>query len=308
MMAIDLDPSSFPSFAQHVFAKWRPVLLEPISGSYERLVIGCAVANHSGFHLEMANALDRLKCLYAVNADAVLFAVELAENALKHDLAERGIDALLNPKSLLSGIALGEMREAEGAGLAEIGQDWMAVISSLYDLDVGQSTLEQPTIARVSEKKTGGVSDGLPQLVLKLVSSRNIEIARYFSARIVGGRTRRSRSSAHEVDIDYRGRRLVANFATLKAGSLAPAVGNIKQRLYDLKVDRERDPAHDGRIHELIVQMPNKDDPQVSEKQYERLQTAYNGLVDQADDLELRLRPFTTAEEIGKHIVEKEAA
>ncbi len=308
MIALDLDPSSFPSFAEHVFAKWRPVLLEPISGSYERLVIGCAVANQSGFHLEMANALDRLNCLYAVKADAVLFAVELAGNALKQDLAERGIEALLHPKGLLSGIALGEMREAEGAGLAEIGQDWMAVLSSLYDPGVGQSASEQPKVAKDTEKKTGSESDRLPQLVLKLVSSRNIEIARYFSSRIVDGRVRRSRSSAHEVDIDYRGRRLVANFATLKAGNLAPAVGNIKQRLYDLKVDRERDPAHDGRIHELILQMPSQNDPQVSDKQYLRVETAYNGLMEQADDLQLRLRPFTTAEEIGNHIVEKEAA
>lgn len=308
MMSVDLDPNSFPSFAEHMFAKWRPVLLEPISGSYERLVIGCAVANQSGFHLEMANALNRLNCLYSVKAEAVLFAVELAEKALKHDLAERGIEALVHPRGLLSGIALGEMRDAEGAGLAEIGRDWMAVISSLYDPEIGQSALEQSTIAKVAEKKSDRQVDRLPQLVLKLVSNQNIEIARYFSSRIVDGRVRRRRSAAHEVDIDYRGRRLVANFATLKAGNLALAVGNIKQRLYDLKVDRERDPAHDGRIHELILQMPNKDEQQVSEMQFERLQTAYNVLVDQADDLELRLRPFTTAEEIGKHIVEKEAA
>ncbi len=308
MMTIDLDPSSFPSFAQHVYAKWRPVLLEPISGSYERLVIGCAVANPSGFHLEMANALSRLSCLYAVKAEAVLFAVELAEKALKYDLAERGLEALLHPKSILSGVALGELRDGEGADLSEIGRDWMAVISSLYDPAVTKSASEQPNVLKAAEKKIGREDDRLPQLVLKLVSSRNIEIARYFSSRIVEGRVRRRRSAAHEVDIDYRGRRLVANFATLKAGSLAPAVGNIKQRLYDLKVDRERDPAHDGRIHELIVQMPSQDDPQVSNKQYERLQTAYNGLMEQADDLELRLRPFTTAEEIGNHIVEKEAA
>jgi hypothetical protein len=308
MMAVDLDPSSFPSFAQHLFAKWRPVLLEPISGSYERLVIGCAVANQSGFHLEMANALSRLNCLYPIRAEAVLFAVELAEKALKHDLAERGMEALHHPRGLLSGVVLGEMREAEGAGLAEIGRDWMAVLSSLYDPESAQSALGQPHFVKETQNKTAREDDRLPQLVLKLISSQKIEIARYFSSRIVDGGIRRKRSAVHEVDIDYRGRRLVANFATLTSGRLAPAVGNIKQRLYDLKVDRERDTAHDGRTHELIVQMPGENDPQISKKQFVRLQAEYNGLMEQADDLQLRLRPFTTAEEIGKHIIEKEAA
>jgi len=107
MMNVELDPDTFPALSQHVYAKWSPVLLAPISGSYERLVIGCAVANETGFHLEMANALNRLGCLYAARAESVLFAVTLAEKALVHDLAQRGIKALLHPKGLLSGVAWG---------------------------------------------------------------------------------------------------------------------------------------------------------------------------------------------------------
>ncbi len=308
MMSIELDTETFPSFSQHVFAKWSPVLLAPISGSYERLVIGCAVANEDGYHLEMANALNRLGCLYSSRADGVLFAVELAEKALKHDLVERGIEALLQPKGLLSGVALGELREAEGSSLSEIARDWMRVLSSLYDADASFEVVAKPDLMVAASQKSGKSEDRLPQLVLKHVSSKNLEIAQYFNARIAAGKKRRRRSAAHEVEIDYKGRRLVANFATLTAGRLAPAVGNIKQRLWDLKIDRERDAAQAGRSHELMIQVPRPDDPQVTDKQYENLETEYKGLLQQADELKLILRQFNTAEQIGHHIVQKEAA
>jgi len=215
---------------------------------------------------------------------------------------------LLHPKGLLSGVALGEVREAEGASLTEIARDWMAVLSSLYDPEMVHEALAQPATANAVAKKADKVEDRLPQLVLKQVSSRNLAIAQYFNARIAAGKQRRRRSAAHEVEIDYKGRKLVANFATLTAGRLAPAVGNIKQRLWDLKIDRERDEAHDGRLHELMIQVPRPDDPQVSEKQYANLETEYAGLEQQADELKLILRQFNTPEQIGLHIVQKEAA
>lgn len=308
MMSVELDPNSFPALSQHVYAKWSPVLLAPISGSYERLVIGCAAANETGFHLEMANALNRLGCLYAARADSVLFAVALAQKALMHDLAERGIEALQHPRGLLSGVALGEVREAEGASLSEIARDWMGVLSSLYDPETAKDALAKSADVLATAQKADRVEDRLPQLVLRHVSSRNLAVAQYFNARIAAGKGRRRRSAAHEVEIDYKGRRLVANFATLKAGRLAPAVGNIKQRLWDLKIDRERDEAHDGISHELMIQVPRPDDPQISEKQYANLETEYAGLEQQADELKLILRQFNTPEQIGQHIVLKEAA
>ena len=309
MTGIVFDTGSFPTFSQHVFAKWAPVLLEPIAGSYERLVVGCAVANEQGFHLEMANALSRLSCLYADRANGVMFAVELASKALLQDLSERRLDALHTPKGLLSGVVLGQVRDAEGESVEAIARDWMAVLSSLYE-PKEEATLQRPlSVAMQLAETAKKADDRLPQLVLKHVSARNLAIALHFSSRITAGKQRRRRSAAHEVEIDYRGRHLVANFATLTAGRLAPAVGNIKQRLWDLKIDRERDlVATAGHSHELMIQVPRPDDPQVTEKQYANLENEYKGLMEQADELKLVLRQFNTAEQIGQHILEKEAA
>lgn len=309
MTGIVFDIGTFPMFSQHVYAQWAPVLLEPIAGSYERLVVGCAVANKEGYHLEMANALNRLGCLYADRADGVMFAVELAAKALQHDLSVRGIEALQTPKGLLSGVMLGPIRDAEGGSLGAIARDWMVVLSSLYEAKIEndlQQAVPEPVLAQDRPKKA---HDRLPQLVLRHVSARNLSIAQHFSSSITEGKQRRRRSAAHEVEIDYKGRRLVANFATLTAGRLAPSVGNIKQRLWDLKIDRERDiVATAGHSHELMIQVPRPDDPQVTEKQYANLETEYKGLMDQADELKLVLRQFNTAEQIGQHIMEKEAA
>ena len=71
-MTFDIDSSQFPSMEGIIHAHWVPVILEPINGSYERLVVGIATVNESGFHLETANALSRLECLYQDQSVGVL--------------------------------------------------------------------------------------------------------------------------------------------------------------------------------------------------------------------------------------------
>jgi hypothetical protein len=136
----------------------------------------------------------------------------------------------------------------------------------------------------------------------------DMSLARFFSPRIIEGRIRR-RSAAHKIDIDFNGDRLVANFATLTAHRIGPAVGNMKQRLFDLSVNREEnEQSGTGRKHELIIQVPRPDDPQITEQKHKRLSDEFEGLMEHADKLNLMLREFNTPKQIGRHIVKKEAA
>ncbi|MEL5879769.1 hypothetical protein [Cereibacter sphaeroides] len=308
MTGIKLSVASFPSLATRIYAKWAPILLQPISGSYERLVVGCAVVAGTDYHLESANALHRLQCLYADRADHVAYIIEMSNDAIRQDIAKRGVMALEEAANPFSGIHIGDIREGEGASLEEIAKGWMSVLSSLYERKAVHHAVEGDIYAERSALSSEvRSSDRLPQLVLEQVSGMNLSLARHFSQRIVEGRSRRR--AAHELDIDFKGRRLVANFATLNAGRIAPAVGNIKQRLWDLKIDRENDRSSGRRRdHELIIQLPRLDDPQVSERQHQRLEDEYRGLLEQADLLQLALRHFNTAQQIGEHIVAKEAA
>lgn len=308
MTVVSISGDSFPSLDAYVQAKWAPIILEPIAGSYEKLVVGCAVVNENGFHLEIANALDRLHCLYGSRSESVAFAVKLANDAILRDLAERGLDGLKNTAGPLSGIHIGPIREAEGTSLEAIAKDWMAVLSSLYHQESGLDTKEGEEIGFIyTDPLPRKGPDRLPQLVLEQVSNLDISLVRHFSERIVLGRRPKNRS--HELDIDYKGKRLVANFATLNANRIPRAVGNIKQRLWDLKIEREEG-FENGKIrdHELIIQVPRPDDPQITRNQVLRLESEYNGLLEQADKLKLVLREFNTASQIGNHIIKKEAA
>lgn len=83
----------------------------------------------------------------------------------------------------------------------------------------------------------------------------------------------------------------------------------MKLRLWDLNTVqvRERDTML-HRDYELILQRPGRSDPQVSDKQWQKLDSALQELEEQADEKKLRLRPMETVGEIGDHVLRLEAA
>jgi hypothetical protein len=122
------------------------------------------------------------------------------------------------------------------------------------------------------------------------------------------GRRRRQIGRSHEVLIDFAGSKLVANFGTLNATGLSKAVTMIKRRMWDLKVERDREPPVNKRQHEMILHRPRSDDPQVSPRQLANINEELEGLIEQADQEELRLRPMYTVDAIGDHVLNAEAA
>lgn len=297
---------AFPSFRNSVRARWAPVLLEPIAGSYERLVIGVAVVGRDGFHLEMANALDRLRCLYSNDAQGAIYAVQLTAEHMRRDLAKRGMVALSDPRSAISGITLGESRDAEGESLEAIGTSWMRALSSLYTAGPEGAVEEDDEIA---DSQGDGSGDRLPTLVMDYVGAKRQGYLQFFRADLRENRRRRLTGRSHEVFIDYSGSRLVANFGTLQVGGIVRSVNLIKRRLWDLKVERDRDHSLIAlRNHEMILQTPHPGDPQFSTRQHANLNEALQALEEQADQEELRLRTMHTVPEIGEHVLLAEAA
>lgn len=308
-MTTGFDPQQFPRFENSVRAKWAPIVLEPIAGSYERLVIAVAVVGKAGYHVEPANALNRLVCLYADNAESVAYAIKLCVEQLNIDIARRSFDALTDPVPALVGMHILECREAEGRTLKDIGVSWMTSLSSLYAEEAEEQVLaeEVPAFLASEEQERGG--DRLPLMIFDYVKQQKDGFSRYFSADLREGRKRRAAGRNHEVIIDFSGPKIVANFGTLQAGGVGRSMNQIKRRLWDLKVDRDggSDGAF-GRNHELILQTPRADDPQFSERQHRQVREALGALETQADQEQLRLRAMSSVEEIGEHIIQQEAA
>jgi hypothetical protein len=308
MMDISLDTDMFPRLHDGVRAWWAPVFFEPISGSYERFVVGVAAFNEFGFHLEWANQLDRLKCFYGSDAIGAVSAIKIAGEYLKEDLAKRAGDALTKPDPAVTGIAFGDLREAEGNSLESLAKSWMTALSSLYLEPTSELVaVAEPVLqAAVSSEGSG---DRLPFLVCDYVKANRDGFTNYFSADLREGKQRRMKGSSHKVIIDFSGSKLVANFGTLKAGSLTGSINLIKRRLWDLKVERDREPDISFvRNHEMILQRPAKDDPQITERQQANLDEAFEELEHQADQEELRLRALGSVQQIGEHIFAAEAA
>ncbi|WP_114945348.1 hypothetical protein [Microvirga calopogonii] len=305
---LSLSSDSFPTTLKLIRAKWAPILLRPILGSPEQLVIGVAAINSEGFHLERANCLERLQCLFSDAAGTAVVAAQTALDALSLSLASEGYEAIADYEPLFSGVVIGELKEAEGTSLVQIASTWMAMLSSVYK----SQTHELTQLVRVQSDvsiEPDKATDRLPSLVLEYVSQRRPGLGKFFDAEIQEQNRRRRRTNIHGVIIDFAGSKIVANFGTLSATSYANSVDRIKRRLWDLKIDRDTEKGTMAtRSHEMIIQHPLRNDPQITEKQYARIEEALQALEEQADQEEIRLRPLTTVPQIGEHILHLEAA
>lgn len=306
MTTVALSTAGFPRFVSRVTASWCPIYLEPIPGSQERFVIAVAVVSDTGFHVELANSLDRLECLYGQNAVIVRHAATITAENLKRDLKSRSLDALTDFDPPVTGAHVGRIRAGEGVSLAAIGKAWMSSISSLYDASLTQTPLEMNAGGEGAGAGEHAIAviDRLPLLVYDYVVGQSRGVSEYFRPDLRGHpRQRRS----YEVTIDYASSTLAANFGTLQAGKLAPSVRLIKNRLWDLAADRNRD-AMFNRKYELLVQVPSKNDPQFSSAQLHNVDEARRELEQQADENELRFETYYSIEEIGERVLTIQAS
>jgi hypothetical protein len=306
MMSDSLHPDMFPRFSKSVNARWAPLLLHPIVGSPECLVVGCAAVVRDDFHLELVNSLDRLNCFYGEQASVVRFAIELSVEALKHDLSKRGELALSNPYETLSGLKVGEVCDGEGESLAEIAQSWLGILSSLQSVQRKVLTLVQQPTNAVHQLGPDAKRVTLPKEIFQYVKIRNPQLAACFSESLRFGR-RRSVVTRDGSEIDFSGKKLVANFARISLGQPTASRDRIKVRLWDLSAERDRTARQiDGRAHELIVQIPVAQAAYATAKQVKGARLAFENLEEAADKKQIIIRKFGSDDEIFKHIASVE--
>lgn len=304
---LSLLETDFPTNAGFVRAKWAPLLLRPILGSPEQLVIGVAAVNEAGFHLERANSFARLTCLFSQEANTAILAAQAALDAFEADLSSRSLAAIIEYHPIFSGVVLGQVGDAEGQSLKTIAYTWMVSLSSLYS-PRSEMALASEAVTDADAAEIARPRDRLPALVLDYVTSKRPGLDKCFSEEIREQHARR-RANASAIYIDFAGSRIVANFSTLSATHHVASVDRIKRRLWDLKVDRDNEKSElSRRDHEMIVQHPPKNDPQFSEKQIDRMEQALAALEQQADQEEIRFRAMNTINQIGDHLLAKEAA
>lgn len=303
----DMQILGFPTRRGRTFG-WAPILFQPIQYSPERLIIGVAVVERSSVHLLRANRLDKLACLFGDAAEDAIFAAEVALQAIEHDFLAGNASIIQGYSASVSGVSIGELREAEGEHWLEVAERWFSASSAMFqksEIELLSLVPSEVANAVAMAPSVPAPRERLPSLVAEYVTKQRPSLRSGFSPSVFGRVEKR-----HPADpkIDFRGFRVNANFATLFANRTT-SVDRIKRRMWDLKVLKERAEGNlfDQRF-EMFVQHPRRDDPQVSDAQQKRLMESINVLEGEADTVEIRLRPLTSVEEIGDFLLAAEAA
>jgi hypothetical protein len=108
-----------------------PVLYRPILGSPEQFVIGILCFSAGGCHLERANRLEKLACLYGDNSTGVLLAIALGLDVLEAAIRSPDFSAA-DFKSAVSGMYLGELNLTENSSLEAAARIWLSAQCSLF--------------------------------------------------------------------------------------------------------------------------------------------------------------------------------
>jgi len=293
-----ISRQSFPDLQATERGLWAPIFLSPILGSPERFVIAVVAATQGDFHIEVANALNRLFHLYGDAAEMALFATEVAISELEAALADEGPGALRSGALVFSGVNIGEVSSGEASSIEQLAKTWMSSLSSLYKAPVG--------IERAIANTDGeSFSDRLPTLVHDHLFVHHPAVVRFFSDEIKNKRVRRSRLAG--VSIDFSGSNVVANLATLSRGNHAKSVDMIKRKMFDLIVRRDKE--HSSmfpRAHEMIVFSPDDQSPLVTERQVELIRETHEELSEQSRREEVEFVPLAEVPAIGERLANLE--
>ncbi|MEY9884974.1 hypothetical protein [Bradyrhizobium sp. USDA 329] len=221
------------------------------------------------------------------------------------DLSARSLEALSDYRPVFSGVAIGELRDAEGESLQAIAKSWLSSLSSLSSRET-QASPSRKAVA-VDSAGVSPQRDRLPLLVLEYMKAKRPDADKFFSREIREQKPESTNASADK--IDYSGSKIVANFGALLVNQHKRSVLRITKGLWDLKVDRDSEKkGWTKRDHEMLIQHPPLNDPQFTQKQLDTMGEALSQLEKQADQEEIRLRSMHSVSEIGEHLLHREAA
>lgn len=282
-----------PSFK----AVWAPVYLEPIMHSGECFTIGiAAIGKDKSVKVVPTINQRQLRCLFGQHgAESFYNMGSLCLEALSDHVSKT--KKLTKWKSPLSGITLGEPRQANGESIDDIiliAKRLCACLSSV-------EKVESNGLLQVGDGLTAG--DEWPMEIKEAVQLAAPHLVRNFSQSyevIEGGRPPR---------YDYFGARYVANFGKLSPRRLAEGMARARMKLWNLDIVREDSRLLSGiTTYEFLLWKPEDNFPLYSETERKNLAEAILELQEEAKKRALSTFPVRTAEEASRHIIHLETA
>lgn len=301
----------FPHHPELKDGVWRPIFFHSNFDTPERLVAGIVSCVDGEWHLQVANALDRLKCLYGKEAEVAIEAIQAGLAELERELREtRELPSAL----AVSGLTYGDEHKSQSPDAASLSQRWLRTISALHDPSreyalSGVRIIDGNEIETASNKVSRAIErDRLSVLVFEDLVSRVPQVRSMFNPHVRKlSENENTRLLSHQAYVAYDGKRLAANFSTLKAGRHKVSVDIAKRLMWDLEQHREQ---HDSllgpQIHEMFLHHPNKDDPQITERQFANVMDVVEMLQNEGERQKIVVKPFDDVERISADIIEIE--
>jgi hypothetical protein len=301
----------FPNNHQLKDGTWRPIYFRSNFDTPERLVAGVVACVDGKWHLQIANALDRLKCLYGKEAQVAIDAVYAGLRRLDADIRSSG---RLPADLVVSGLFLGDERAAQANDAASLSQRWLRTISALHDrqrefelapLYAASSADEGDSPGRISREIE---RDRLSVLVFEEMANKVPQSRAMFNQHVRKlSSNESSRLISHEAYIAYDGKKLAANFSTIKAGRNKVSVDIAKRLMWDLEQHREKSRSTlMPQSHDMFIYYPGKNNPQITERQYDNVIGLVENLSDEGRIREINVRAFDRVDSISNYLIEAE--
>jgi hypothetical protein len=245
--------------------------------------------------------------LYGREAAVALEAIELGLDYLD-DAIRRG-EAPGDVSQVVSGLEIGERVLGQAHNPRELATRWVRLISSLHDVR-HEFGIEMASVAAVgADPVERDISrDRLPVLVMTQMAQRAPQTRLMFNSHVLRlEQDQSARLLTHKAFVAFSGKRVAANFATLKPGRQKVAVDISKRLMWDLEQHRDREdsllPRH---RHEMILYHPAKDDPTITPRQYNNVMDVVGTLEEEGRNREIAVLPYVSVPKIADHILTAE--
>ncbi|HYI41718.1 MAG TPA: hypothetical protein VE053_15525 [Allosphingosinicella sp.] len=301
---------SFPSREGMQRGSWVPIHFSPNPDTSERLVVAVVAVVGENWAIAEANALRRLNCLYGTEVVTAIVAIETGIQDLRARLTAEGV-AALDASLVVSGLGLGEPQVGEASTASELAHVWLRAVSSVHDSRREAETLPVSIAGEAVDPVDHEIRrDRLPILVLQEIQHLRPALAGSFNRQIkLRAQNRDVRIKPQEVYIAFSGTNLVANFATLKVGRRKRTVDLSKRLMWDLEQHRRQDQGVlPDRKHEMLLYHPPKDDPELTERQYENLREVAEELSEQGRESGIGVAAYESVPIIARHVVSGETS
>ena len=116
-----------------------------------------------------------------------------------------------------------------------------------------------------------------------------------------------ARLLTHNAFVAFDGRKVAANFSTLRAGRNKASVDVTKRLMWDLEQHREHsENLYGTQSHEMFLYHPSKNDPTITERQFTNVMELVDTLKNEGMNREIKVNSHDSVNDISETLLREE--